>query len=219
MRTSCGRPNRRENCRARRTVFRLSVGISGRTASIAIRSSGCAASMQLDFALNLHRNTKRQLREPHSTACVRPALRAENGNDEVGEPIDDCGLAIETGGRVDHPEYARPASDPVQAAKFSLQASEDGKPGEAGGNVRLFLGDFGANLAEREREAAVGVGGSVAGDKGARAHRAHPRKWQGDTVRELARLRQCVAKGGQAFFSSWLIGPGRGGSYSVCRRR
>ena len=52
--------------------------------------------MELNFALDLHRDAKRQLCEPDSTACVRPALRAEDADDEVGEPVDNCGLAVET---------------------------------------------------------------------------------------------------------------------------
>ena len=51
--------------------------------------------VELNFTLNLHRDAKRQLCEPDSTACVRPALRAEDADDEVGEPVDDYGLAVE----------------------------------------------------------------------------------------------------------------------------
>ena len=53
--------------------------------------------MELNFTLNLDRDAKRQLCEPYSTACVRPALRAEDCDDEVRESVDDCGLAIEAG--------------------------------------------------------------------------------------------------------------------------
>ena len=51
--------------------------------------------MEFNFTLNLHRDAKRQLCKPDSTACVCSALGAEDADDEVGEPVDDYGLSVE----------------------------------------------------------------------------------------------------------------------------
>jgi hypothetical protein len=106
--------------------------------------------MDLDLTLNFDWDTEWQLRQSHSTASMCTALWPEHADDQIGEAVNDCGLLVETRRRVDHTEDPRPAA---------LQASENCQTSKPCSDVRLFFGDFDADLAKGLSQAAVRVVG------------------------------------------------------------
>lgn len=118
--------------------------------------------MTRDYTGDLHRNVEWQLREAHRAARVRSDLRAEDIDDQVGEPIDDTGLPPEPRRGIHHAEDPRPRGDSIEIAELTLQASKYRQAGESRCVIGLLFGDFKTHLAERRRERAVRVGGSMA---------------------------------------------------------
>ena len=107
---------------------------------------------KLDFAFDLDGNVERKLGQSDGTARVRSNAGSEHTQDQICEPVDDCGLTIESRRGVDHAEYPVPARDALQVAELALETAQDGKTGKAGGRIRLLHRDFGAHLAKRLSE-------------------------------------------------------------------
>jgi hypothetical protein len=113
--------------------------------------------VDFDFRFNLHWNIKWQLRHANSTARVSADLRAIEIEDEIGEPIDNTRLFVETWSRVNHAEDATPGSNAVEVTESALQTAEDGKCGQTGGGIALLDGQFPSEFAQWPRNGAVGV--------------------------------------------------------------
>jgi hypothetical protein len=80
---------------------------------------------QQHLAFNFYRDAKRQFGHANCAACMSADLRAKHFKDQVGEAIDDSGLAIEAGCRVDHAEDVHPGLDTVQTAQLALETAQD----------------------------------------------------------------------------------------------
>jgi hypothetical protein len=121
-------------------------------------------------------------------------LRAEHFDDEVCETIDDRGLPVEAGRRVDHAEDSRPGSNSIQVTELALQASQYRQPGQPCRCVGLLERYLAPDLAQRLRERAIGIGRPVTRNQRSCANDPDPRKRQNGARRKLQWCREHKTK-------------------------
>lgn len=149
---------------------------------------------QFELAFDFNWDVERKLGEPDRTARMGPFLGPEHAQDEIGEAVDDGGLTVEPGRRVDHAKDSTPTGDALEIAQFTLEASQDCQTRQLGGRIRLLNGNVGAHLSQRVSQGSIGVGRAMAGNDGPRADDSNEGKGQSDPGRHLQRLRQYQSK-------------------------
>jgi len=90
-------------------------------------------AFQQDFALDLDRDAEGELAHADRRAGMRPALGAEDLDDQIGAAVDHRGHPIESGRGVHHSEHAHPAIDAIEARVTALQKGLAGVTGKPAG--------------------------------------------------------------------------------------
>ena len=158
-------------------------GAGGRRSRAAIRAGSGAGALSHRSApppLPRPRMPKGRPATPTAERAWRPASGPKAARITLREAVYDVGLAVESGGGIDHAEDAGPAGDAVEVAKRAPQAAEHGERGHGGEPPRDIRGDLGADPSERAGERSVGRLRPVAGDEDPAAKDVHPGEGERD---------------------------------------